>query len=528
MYNRSAEDQVRTYQGQNTDTGRDARVTRLQFVERGVFVGSAGMTHVLPLFSGMTFDWKASYSQSERNEPDRREYLYEQFERTDPTTGETTETWELTRRTKDLGFTRMYTYMDDYDRGLQADLQTAFHAWNGFEAKVKIGALNKNKDRISSTRRFAYRQPLGNSGVDFSLSPEELLVDENIGASQQQFVLQELTKGTDTYEAKHDLQAGYAMVDMPLAHRVRLVTGARVEKSDFRVVTQDPFTPDAEPVVAKLEDTDVLPSANVTFAVTDEVNLRAAFSSTIARPDIRELTPFSLPEFQSGYALIGNPDLKRSLLRNYDFRAEYYPGPGELLAISGFYKDLQDPIELSLQPVAGNPAMRPVNAGEATLRGLEMEARVGLGRVTKALAPFALSTNATFVSSRAKIEDEAAAVGSGTRERPLQGQPPYVYNGGLFFQTLDGGTSASLLYNVFGRRLHAVGLRNTPDIYEEPRHSLDLTAGQRIGPVRVKASATNILDADAEFTQELDNGTTFVQHRNDTGRGLSLSLSYGG
>ena len=58
---------------------RDIRVTRLKYVERGVFVGSAGMTHVLPVLSGARLQWKTSYTRSERNEPDRREYVYELF-----------------------------------------------------------------------------------------------------------------------------------------------------------------------------------------------------------------------------------------------------------------------------------------------------------------------------------------------------------------------------------------------------------------------------------------------------------------
>ncbi|MGQ0720428.1 MAG: TonB-dependent receptor domain-containing protein, partial [Candidatus Eiseniibacteriota bacterium] len=525
MYNRSMEDLVRQYEGVNTDTGRDARVTRLQYVERGVFVGSAGMTHDLRFLGDTRIDWRGTYSWSERNEPDRREYLYELVERADPVTSETVESWELTRRSKSLGFTRLFTAMDEYDRGLQLDVETPVAVWGGREAKVKFGALHKNKDRGSATRRFAFVNT-GSTPPDLSQSPEELLVDENIGAGRNQFVLDELTQATDKYAAHHDLHAEYAMVDAPLTRRLRFVGGARVETSDFEVVTRDPFLPDAPPVVASLDDRDVLPSANLTFALTDEVNLRGAYSRTLARPDVRELTPFSLPDFASGFALIGNPDLDRTVLDNYDLRAEWYPGAGEILALSGFYKDLTNPIELSLQSVAGNPALMPVNADEAFLYGAEAEARVGLGRLTDRLRNFGLNTNVTLVKSEAKIQDESGA-GLDARERPLQGQPPYVFNAGLFFETQGAVTSASMTYNVFGRRLHAVGLRTTPDIYEEPRRTVDLAVGRRLGPVRLKASAENLLDEDEKHTQELESGVTFTQHRTETGRSFSLSIGYG-
>jgi TonB-dependent receptor len=526
MYNRSMEDLVRQYEGQNTDTGRDARVTRLQYVERGVFVGSAGMTHDLRFLGDTRVDWRGSYSWSERNEPDRREYLYERFERTDPETDETVDSWELTRRSKSLGFTRLFTAMDEYDRGAQLDVETPFPMWGGREGKAKVGALHKNKDRNSATRRFGFVTPTGNGAPDLSLSPEELLVDEHIGAGANQFVLDELTQATDKYAARHDLHAEYAMVDAPLTRRLRFVGGARVETSDFEVITRDPFLPDAPPVVASLDDRDVLPSANLTFALTGEINLRGAYSRTLARPDIRELTPFSLPDFASGFSLIGNPELERTRLDNYDLRAEWYPGAGEIVALSGFYKDLTAPIELSLQSVAGNPALMPVNAEDAFLYGAEAEARMGLGRFTDRLRSFGVNTNLTLVKSEAKIQDESGA-GLDARERPLQGQPPYTFNAGLFFETQGAGTSASVTYNVFGRRLHAVGLRTTPDIYEEPRRSVDLAVGQRIGPLRLKVGAENLLDEDEKYTQELESGATFTQHRAETGRSFSLSVGYG-
>jgi TonB-dependent receptor len=526
MYNRSMEDLVRRYEGVNTDTGRDARVTRLQYVERGVFVGSAGMAHDLRFLNDTRVEWRGSYSWSERNEPDRREYLYELSEQTDSETGETVESWVLTRRSKSLGFTRLFTGMDEYDRGLQLDVETPFPVWGGREATAKVGTLLKNKDRNSATRRFGFVTPGGSAGLDLSQSPEELLIDENIGAGRNQFVLDELTQATDKYAAHHDLHAQYAMVDVPLTRRLRFVGGARLETSDFEVVTRDPFLPDAPPVVASLDDRDVLPSANLAFALTEEINLRGAYSRTLARPDVRELTPFSLPDFASGFALIGNPELNRTQLDNYDLRAEWYPGAGELIALSGFYKDLTDPIELSLQSVAGNPALMPVNGHEAFLYGTEAEARVGLGRFTTRLHNFGVSTNVTLVKSEAKIQDESGA-GLEARERPLQGQPPYVFNAGLFFETRGATTSASLAYNVFGRRLHAVGLRTTPDIYEEPRRSVDLAIGQKVGPVRIKAGAENLLDEDEKHTQELDSGATFTQHRAETGRSFSLSIGYG-
>ena len=80
------------------------------------------------------------------------------------------------------------------------------------------------------------------------------------------------------------------------------------------------------------------------------------------------------PRLEEDYPIVvnsvGNPDLKRSVIHNYDLRAELYPGLSELVAVSAFYKDLVDPIENSLQPTTGNPAVTPVNAQDAFLYGV--------------------------------------------------------------------------------------------------------------------------------------------------------------
>jgi outer membrane receptor protein involved in Fe transport len=98
----------------------------------------------------------------------------------------------------------------------------------------------------------------------------------------------------------------------------------------------------------------------------------------------------------------------------------------------------------------------------------------------------------------------------------------------LFFQTIDSGTTASLLYNVFGRRREFIGLQETPDSYEEPRHTVDATVAYRIGPVRIRAAAENILDEDEVYTLNSPSlAEVFERDRIETGRGFSLSLSYG-
>jgi hypothetical protein len=45
----------------------------------------------------------------------------------------------------------------------------------------------------------------------------------------------------------------------------------------------------------------------------------------------------------------------------------------------------------------------------------------------------------------------------------------------LYYQTKESGISASLLYNVFGKRIVGIGTPEIPNAYEMPRNILDFT-----------------------------------------------------
>ncbi|HBX66917.1 MAG TPA: hypothetical protein DEG32_12480, partial [Balneolaceae bacterium] len=73
---------------------------------------------------------------------------------------------------------------------------------------------------------------------------------------------------------------------------------------------------------------------------TDNMNIRVAYTKTVARPTFRELAPYITFDFVGGLLFQGNENLKRTLITNYDLRWELFTGPGEILAVSGFYKEL--------------------------------------------------------------------------------------------------------------------------------------------------------------------------------------------
>jgi len=109
-----------------------------------------------------------------------------------------------------------------------------------------------------------------------------------------------------------------------------------------------------------------------------------------------------------------------------------------------------------------------------------------------------------------------------TKERPLQGQSPYVANLMLGYDNVDIGTEVNASFNVFGRRISEVGIAGTPNIYEEPVNRVDAVISQRITrAIKIKLSAKNLLDPEVEYTQG-----GLVQRHYKLGRSYSIGASY--
>lgn len=529
MYDRSSEDEVRFYEGYEGDTSqRPIRDTRFQFIERGIFSGTVETESSLRALGDSKVHLRGTYSQSERNEPDRREYVYEYFEeRTfeDPATGEqdtTAARWELSSVSPDKSFSRFFSELDDIERGVDGSWSVPFPAFGGLDGKVKAGFALKNKDRDFFLRRFTYTIPLVSAGVDLSLPPDSLMTDENIAGSRVDgFVLEERTRSQDTpdnYNGSQNIRAEYLMVDVPVTTAFRAVVGARVETSEQSILAYDYLNHLQDPITARLENTDVLPSINLTYALKPSLNLRSAYFKTLARPELREIAPYSIANFQGDFEEEGNPDLKRSRIHNYDVRLEYFPGANEVVAVSGFYKQLLDPIEKSVQG-GDDPVYKPINGQGGFVRGVEFESRLGLGRIADPLDSFGFNGNLTLVKSETELDRLGIQF---SKERPLQEQSPYVANVGLTYASGKDRTQVALLYNVFGRRIRYVGFGTLPDIYEEPRETLDLTMSHGLAGARLKIAMENILDAETRFEQG-DQVTDLY----DKGRSFSVALSYG-
>src|SRR5262249_10869332 len=148
--------------------------------------------------------------------------------------------------------------------------------------------------------------------------PESLFKDPSV-------YVDETTLDQDNYQAKQQVTAGFVSLDVPFGSGLRGTFGVRCEHGVQDVRSFDLFKPSRITAQGGFDQTDWLPSGNLTWSVNGSTNVRLAASRTLSRPDLNELSPSPTLEYVGGYQLAGNPDLKRAQIDNYDARVEVFP-----------------------------------------------------------------------------------------------------------------------------------------------------------------------------------------------------------
>jgi len=257
------------------------------------------------------------------------------------------------------------------------------------------------------------------------------------------------------------------------------------------------------------------------------MNLRLGFNKTLARPEFREIAPFSYFDFVSNELVQGNPELIRTLVDNYDIRYEIFPGAAELFAVSVFYKYFKNPIEQTLLASSSNEPIRSYgNAETAQNIGAELEIRKGLGFISNSISNFSMVANITFIRSEVSFESTGSSNFQQT-ERPLQGQADYIFNIGLYYDDLNLGLNSSLTYNRVGERIAQVGYADIGNINEEPFDLLDFSISKKVFTnFSLKLAVNDLLNQDKIFTQETTNFGTQISSSINTGRTFKFSINY--
>ena len=400
---------------------------------------------------------------------------------------------------------RFFSNLHEYSYGGGGHLLVPFKS--GSENQTfKAGGNTLIRIRDFNSRNFRYEDASQSAGSLKFLPFNQIFNQENI--SEKGFVLDETTQNEDKYFGVSVLNAGFLMMDNRFSEKFRLIWGARAENFQQFLTTR---RSDLKRVVIHTDVWDILPSVNAIFNLNPKNIIRVSGSQTVARPEFREIAPFSFFDFEQNYAVSGDTTLQRSRIYNGDLRYELYPRAGESISLGVFYKKFEDPIELRARN--RNPSRYSYqNADNATSYGFELEARKNLDVLGDAFTNFSLFSNLTYIKSEVELQSTSSDSQSINSSRPLQGQSPYLVNVGLQYTNEKNGVNGSLLYNRIGERLALVGdeVLGVYDIYERPRNQLDLQLSKKISKrAELKLNVSDILNNDYYFYENIDNKHSF-------------------
>jgi hypothetical protein len=497
-YNRSADNEARLESGLYENHGTHIQIERLRYVERTVRSNQVAGQHQL---SGRhRLDWAATNSAVSRQEPDRSEFVTW----LDPAVP----TWY-----NQEGAFRAYGGLEEGGTELSADYRidlgvTRSHA-------IRFGALHRTTRRHAFDTGYAIRsREWTPDDPRWQMSPEEFF-DGRFSTNGEQIFELGIFNAGGNYTADDRVVAGYSMVELALLPRLRFVGGARIERSALSVAYEDVLGTRG---VAEPSYTDILPAASFILDLTETQKLRVSASQTLARPEYREIAPVCYRAGLGEEQRCGNPDLRRTLIQNYDVRWELYPSHGEVLSVSLFAKRFTDPIEARYQGRSGTNSLWFQNAERAVNYGIELEAMRNLSFVSGRLEPLTAFMNATVMKSEVHTGVE------GDEPRAMTGQAPYVANAGLTWLSPGRATSATVLYNIVGERI--INARpsgqGVQDMMEMPRPGLDVSLRfPLLGAVAGKLDLKNLLDSPYEVRQ---GDLLRVHYR--SGRSVSLGMSW--
>jgi len=504
LYTNKADDEVLTYSGPDPNDGAfDRRATRLTYVQRAIGYATLEGRHELDPLGHASLDWKFTRSDARRQQPDKRESMYIRVPIDETNPG----TWGLATGRREFGDLRENGW------GTSVKLSLPYRA-----AALGSGRLFTGYDRESRRRNNAYRR------FDFAPSqpgqdapPESLYV---AGAT-------ETTDPRDNYVADQLVEAWFLSADLPFGRRLRGNAGVRHEFGAQNVASHDLFSPRIVVSQGHARGSDWLAGANLTFAWTEKLNLRASASRTLNRPDLDDLSPLPALDFVGDKIRIGNPLLKRATISNYDVRIEAFPSLNEVFAAGVFYKNLRHPIEPALFGTNGQLGIRPENSEGGRNLGLEIEARAGLRRIAPRLRQLAINSNLSVISSQIRARQ---ATNRGNTVHPLVGQAPFLLNLGVTWTSRSGRSEVSCLASTVGRRLKELNQTfvngpadGIPNLESPALTTLDATASfAGVRGSRIKVAAGNLWNRAVRETEG-----PVEMRRYSTGRTYSLALSWG-
>ncbi len=550
---RQTDDTLQEQRGQSSEddvnSGTEVASYRLQWTENEIVSTSLQGEHFFDFgdsLEGASVRWRLVDGSAERISPDRRTYSYavnrEGLEEvvipSQQAAGDLREIFQAPDRN--------FAELDDEIEEFGIDLELPFYV-NDADFIIKLGWSEYERIRESQDRLFRFDvRPAAPDYVTL-MTPSQLFSLDNWGsgfldvrdfsasAANASGIFPFARSGEETTSA-------YISIDSQLHPRVRLQIGARQEETRLFADAWGGNTEQGTANSRSEDFDDTLFGGSLTWEFIDDMQVRLAYSETVNRPSLLEITGTTIRNPEDSNLYRGNVFLRPADVESVDARWEWYFGANDSFSIGVFSKEFSDPIEIG-KVQAQNDIYTWFNAEEAELEGVELEFKKDLFLSdwfgwANAWNYFTLTTNLSLIDSEVTLlgsgETARNVPVTGNRQiaalfknkRELTGQSDVLGNIIISYVDLSTGIEGSLAYNYTGERVVLVGAENAPNIIEDARGKLDLLLKYQFKlfqtDLTLEVKVKNILDEETKWTQ---GGLLYEQYKDGVSYSATLKAA---
>jgi TonB-dependent receptor len=303
---------------------------------------------------------------------------------------------------------------------------------------------------------------------------------------------------------EHDnenVYAGYAQYAGSVG-RWSFLGGVRVEHTD---ATYNATIADSAgnifPSQNKQSYTDAFPDINGKWQATDDLLIKAAFTTSLARPGFNQITAAKSYDYDNDIVSQGNPSVKPTTADNFDLTGDWHLPSGGIASAGLFYKSFSNYIiPTTITAACPTPAFSGPNCqfnsfqniGSADAEGVELNFLQQFTFLPNPWSGLGFDGNLTFIKTRGDIR-----VGE---EHALPQTSPRNFNAELFYE--HGPVTMRLAASYVSTNLWVVGSDPTQDLYSQPRFRLDFGGSYKITDnIEWYMDVKNITNTKLEFTQ---------------------------
>lgn len=518
------------------DNGIDQFITQSnEWIEEQLISNQLWGEHYISLpgqtswLDDLKINWQISRSKSEYDRPNAQKYTFSYTE------GQTS--------TLILGTNATYTtweYSEEDGGASSIDLELPINTNGNVAVIAKTGFYQFDRDREGYEDRYSYAWRSAGSINDYFYYPDpaDIFTNDNIGngstgedgdgllyinygGSIPEGSDEGVDKGNQ-YKVKQYNRAYYLQTDWNLWQTVTANIGVRRES--FKVEA-DQYYYSPEPLYELLDESKTLPSLGLTWLISDNWQLRTAYSKTVSWPETFELLPRTYRDIETLTSYKGNPDLVPADIKNYDMRLEWYPTDTQSISLAAYRKSMDNPIENAFDTVGDDYnyyTFTNVKSGE--VRGWELDFRTEFMLGNNYAHSLFVQGNYTKIHSEVNLDKDAKEY---DLNRSLQGQPEFIMNLQLGYDHIETGQELTLVFNRKGEELVIVTpavSSNVTNVYSEPYNDLKLIYTKHVGDdLKISLSGDNILDSEKRQYYENYN-KAYLSYK--PGRKYKLKISY--